>query len=60
MAAFNNFGMGYNNYGIPQYPAPTPAPIPGLYQNQNQQMKYVHGIEGANAIQMAIHELEMK
>ena len=60
MAAFNNFGMGYNNYGIPQYPAPTPAPIPGIYQNQNQQMKYVHGIEGANAYQMAIHELEMK
>ena len=61
MAALNNFGVGYNNYGIPQYSVPLPSQLPSFYpnQSQNQQMKYVHGIEGANAYQMAPGETEV-
>ena len=52
MTAYNNFGQGFNNYGGSQYPQNISTVAYQPFPNQNKQLDYVHGIEGANAFQM--------
>lgn len=51
MTALNNYGVGYNNYGVPQYPYAVPSIGYQSVASQNQ-LVYVHGIDGANAYQL--------